>query len=138
MWKSPCKMPCHLVAQVIRNARRANRFARIIRNSKKKSNPYFLERVRPIRANHSNLRFARITRFARIMRIDSRKLPQKSMFWPFFNQFCPCPSWGRFPFRFPFFSIFFPAFGRFSRPYQPGMIPRKKAGPLSSRNEARK
>ena len=33
--------------------------------------PLFLYRVRPIRLNHSNFRFARITRFARIVRIDS-------------------------------------------------------------------
>ena len=46
-----------LVAQAIRNAIRANRFARIIRNS----NPFFSYHVRPIRVNHSNFRFARIT-----------------------------------------------------------------------------
>ena len=39
-----------LVARAIRNAIRANRFARIISQLK----PLFLQRVRPIRANHSN------------------------------------------------------------------------------------
>ena len=44
-----------------RNAIRANRFARIIRNW----NPYFYSANRPIRTNHSNFRFARITRYSR-------------------------------------------------------------------------
>ena len=35
--------------------------------------PLFLQRVRPIRTNHSNFRFVRITRFARFVRIDSRE-----------------------------------------------------------------
>ena len=47
--------------------------------------------------------------------------PQKSIFGPFFCLFCPCPAWGRFPFRFPFFSI--SGFWPFSMPYQPGRIP---------------
>ena len=29
-----------------------------------------------------------------------------SIFGPFFCHFCPCPAWGRFPFRFPFFFHF--------------------------------
>ena len=36
-----------------------------------------------------------------------------SIFGPFLGHFCPCPAWGRFPFRFPFFFFPFPAFGRF-------------------------
>ena len=58
-----------LVARAIRNVIRANRFARIIRNW----NPYLYNANRLIRPNHSNFRFARITRFARIVRIDSRE-----------------------------------------------------------------
>ena len=37
---------------------------------------------------------------------NNGKLPQKSIFCPFFGHFCPCPAWGRFPFRFPFFFHF--------------------------------
>ena len=58
-----------LVARAIRNAIRANRFARIIRNV----NPSFYSANRPIRTNHSNFRFARIIRIARIVRVDSRE-----------------------------------------------------------------
>ena len=39
-----------------------------------------------------------------------------SIFGPFFGHFCPCPAWGRFPFRFPFFSI--SGFWPFSMPHQ--------------------
>ena len=44
-----------------------------IRANHSQLKPLFLWRVRPIRTNHSNFRFARITRFARIVRIDSRE-----------------------------------------------------------------
>ena len=47
-----------LVARAIRNAIRANRFARIIRNW----NPYFYSANRPIRTNHSNFRDSRESR----------------------------------------------------------------------------
>ena len=43
-----------------------------------------------------------------------------SIFGPFSCNFCPCPAWGRFPFRFPFFSI--SGFWPFSMPYQPDRI----------------
>ena len=43
-----------------------------IRANRSQLKPLFSWRVRPIRP-HSNFRFAQITRFARIMRIDSRE-----------------------------------------------------------------
>ena len=57
-----------LVARAIRNAIRANRFARIIRKWK----PYFYSSSGRL-VNPLSFRFARITRFARIVRIDSRE-----------------------------------------------------------------
>ena len=45
-----------------------------------------------------------------------------SIFGPFCCHFCPCPDWGRFPFRFPFF-FSISGFWPFSMPYQPGRIP---------------
>ena len=57
VFKDSGYMMSNLVAQVIRNAIRANRFARITRNS----NPYFYR---------ASSRFARITRIS-----DSRKSP---------------------------------------------------------------
>ena len=44
-----------------------------IRANHSQLRPLFLKLVRPIRTDHSNFRFARITRFARIVRIDSRE-----------------------------------------------------------------
>ena len=44
-----------------------------IRANHSQLKPLFLQRVTPIRTNHSNFRFARITRFARIVQIDSRE-----------------------------------------------------------------
>ena len=55
------------------HGRFATRFARSIRANRSQLKPQFSQRVGPIRLNHSNFRFARITRFARIMRIDSRE-----------------------------------------------------------------
>ena len=54
-------------------------------------------------------------------------------FLALFCHFCPCPAWGRFPFRFPFFFPF-PAFGRFpchtspagSQPKTPNFRPEKR------------
>ena len=53
------------------------------------------------------------------------KLPKKCTFGPFFCHFCPCPAWGRSPFRLPFFFFWFISggFWPFSMPCQPGMIP---------------
>ena len=71
------------MARAIRNAIRANRFARIIRNS----NPYFYSANRLIRTNHSNFRFMqanqpicanRANRFARITPLSPIVAPQKN------------------------------------------------------------
>ena len=68
--RHPPKRPIKLsgMGDSQRNSR--DRFARIIRNR----NPYFYSpSIRPIRPNHSNFRFARITQSARIVRIDLRE-----------------------------------------------------------------
>ena len=73
-------------------------------------------------------------------KLDRGKNGQKMDFWailrefsiifPFLGHFCPCPAWGRFPFRFPFF-FSISGFWPFSMPYQPGRIPTLE-GPCDS------